>query len=120
MTTSQKYIYVLGDGNKIRERVEYYLLRNDLENLANVSKGISDAIQAIKSFSVSLMNAEVIMAGGDDILFRVEYTKYKNEHILQLSEIFQKTSGCSISFGTGESIEEAYINLRKSKSSKII
>lgn len=119
MTTLQKYIYVLGDGDKIRDRIEYSLLRNELEDLANVSKGISDAIQALKSFSVSLMDAEVIMAGGDDLLFRVEYKKYKYEHIQQLSEIFQKLSGCSISFGIGESVEEAYINLRKSKSSKV-
>src|SRR2546421_5047236 len=118
MTTLQKYIYVLGDGNKIRDHIEYYLLRNELENLANLSKGISNAIQALKSFAISLMDAEVIMAEGDDILFRVEYTKYKHEHIQQLSEIFQKTSSCSISFGIGESVEEAYINLRKSKSSK--
>ena len=119
MTTSINFIYVLGDGNKIREKIEYYLLRNELEDLAAISKGISDAIQALKSFAISTMDAEIIMAGGDDILFRVKYDKYKKEYISQLSEVFQKISSCSISFGTGESIEEAYISLRKSKSSKI-
>lgn len=111
------YIYVLGDGDKIRERVEYFLLSGEFEALADLSQGVTESINAIKSLAVSEMRAEVIMAGGDDILFRVEKTNYQEKQIRQLADFFRERTGNSFSFGVGTTVESAYINLRRAKSS---
>ena len=113
-----EYIYVLGDGDKIRENVEYYLLNNNLEGLSTFSQNLTVAINQMKEAATSKMNARVIMAGGDDILFCVPRGKYRHELIQQLQEAFYNTTGVTISFGVGKTIEMVYINLRKAKFSR--
>jgi hypothetical protein len=63
------------------------------------------------------MNADVIIAGGDDIFFIIDISKYQPERIKGLSSLFQSITGSTFSFGTGKSIEAAYVNLRRAKSS---
>ena len=112
-----EYLYVLGDGDKIRERVEHYLLSDEIEPLTKLSQAVTDAINAMKSSAISVMDAKIIMAGGDDILFRVDTKKYKQTHLQNFSEAFFRAVGCTFSFGVGKTIEDAYINLRRAKSS---
>ena len=120
MANEQKYIiYILGDGNKIRERIEKHLLSGELEALELLSHRLTEAITTIKLLSISTMDAKVVMAGGDDILLLVDRNKYSRELIQQLSDIFKKESGESISFGIGFTIETAYVNLRRAKSSSV-
>jgi hypothetical protein len=72
-----EYIYVLGDGDKIREKVENYLLNHNLEVLATFSRSLTNAISEIANLAISTMNAQVIVAGGDDILLLVPHNKYQ-------------------------------------------
>ena len=46
------YIYVLGDGDKVREHIEHYLLSNEVELLAKLSQGLANAINEIKSIAL--------------------------------------------------------------------
>src|SRR5712692_4033301 len=117
---STEYIYVLGDGDKIREKIEYYLLNHELESLKNFSQGLTSAIDEIKELATSTMNARIILAGGDDILFYVPHEKYRRELIERLQEVFYNISGVTISFGIGRTIETVYINLRRAKTAKDI
>jgi hypothetical protein len=71
----------------------------------------------MKSLAISMMEAEVLMAGGDDILLRVECKNYKRTHIEQLAELFQQKTGSTFSFGVGSTVESAYLNLRRAKAS---
>ena len=115
---SIEYLYVLGDGDKIREKVEFYLLNHDLESLSNFSQNLTIAINEIKEIAISTMNAQLILAGGDDILFYVSREKYRKELIQKLQHAFLNITGVTISFGVGKSIEATYINLRLAKTNK--
>ena len=113
-----KYFYVLGDGNNIRENVEFYLLNHDLESLTNFSQNLTIAINEIKEIAISTMSAQVILAGGDDILFYVPREKYRKELIQKLQQVFHNITGVTISFGVGKTIEAVYTNLRRAKTNK--
>lgn len=112
-----EYVYVLGDGDRIRERVEALLLKNDFEKLARLSQGLTDAINHMKLQAISMMDAEVIIAGGDDIFFRVARPCYRKLHLEELAEVFFEATGSSFSFGVGTNAESAYLNLRRAKAS---
>ncbi len=112
-----EYIYVLGDGDKIRERIEAHLLNNEIELLSEVSQSIIDAISEMVGFSSATMNAEKIMAGGDDLLLRIKKNLFKLEKLKTMIQIFQSKVGNQFSVGIGNTIESAYINLRRAKSS---
>lgn len=58
---------------------------------------------------------ELIFSGGDDICISVDAGAYRDDFIHQLMERFSTRTGGTISFGVGESIESAYINLRRAK-----
>lgn len=115
---STEYIYVLGDGDKIREKVEFYLFNHNLEALTSFSQSLTNAISELADLAVSTMNAKVIIAGGDDVLFLVPRKKYRRELIQKLQEAFRRTTGITISFGIGDTIEEVFINLRKAKTAE--
>ena len=115
---SAEYFYVLGDGNNIRENVEFYLLNHDLVSLTNFSQNLTIAINEIKEIAISTMSARVILAGGDDILFSVPREKYRKELIQKLQQVFLNITGVTISFGVGKTIEAVYINLRRAKTNK--
>lgn len=115
---SMEYFYVLGDGDKIREKIEFYLLNHNIESLSNFSQNLTIAINEIKEIAISTMSAQVILAGGDDILFYVPREKYRKELIQKLQEVFLNITGVTISFGVGKTIEAVYINLRRAKTNK--
>lgn len=115
---SIEYFYVLGDGNHIRENVEFYLLNHDLESLSKFSQSLTTAINELKEIAIFSMNAQVILAGGDDILLSVPREKYRKELIQKLQQVFLATTGITISFGVGNTIEAAYINLRRAKTNR--
>jgi hypothetical protein len=114
----EEYIFVLGDGDHVREQIEYHLFNHDLSLAAKLSQKLVEAISRIKATAISLMKAEVIIAGGDDILFKVRIEDYQTAHIQTLGTLFSHTVGSNISFGVGKTIETAYINLRKAKVSR--
>jgi len=111
------HIYILGDGDKIRERIESLLLNNRLEALTNLSRSLVEAVDAMKSLAIATMRATVIMAGGDDLFFSVEGKNYQRAYLKQLAEIFEKATGSTFSFGVGTTVESAYLNLRRAKAS---
>lgn len=113
-----EYVYALGDGNHIRENVEFYLLNHDLESLTKFSQNLTTAINELKELAISSMNAQIILAGGDDILLSVPREKYRKELIQELQQAFLAITGITISFGVGNTIEAAYINLRRAKTRK--
>ena len=57
-----------------------------------------------------------MFSGGDDICITVGASAYSEGLIREFMQQFNKRTGGSMSFGVGESIEAAYINLRRAKS----
>lgn len=117
MQTQLQVVYVLGDGDRVGERIEALLLADDLEALRLLSRQLSDAIAELARELEVRTGADVIVAGGDDLLALVPTHSYRRETLKELRELYRSKTGVSISFGTGYTIEAAYLNLRRAKSS---
>ena len=117
LKTQKTYLYLIGDGDDVRDRVEFYLLNSDLNALTHFSRNLVKAIDVVKEFAVSKMDAEVVYAAGDDVFFCVDKDRYQRTHLEDMMNIFLKIMGSTISFGVGESIEAAFLNLRRAKAS---
>ena len=111
------YIYVLGDGDKVRDIIENHLFSGNLDSLTRTSESLIEAILDIKNHAITTMKAEIIMAGGDDFFFRVVFDLYSKNHLIRMSDTFRDKTGIGFSFGVGTTIDSAYLNLRKAKAS---
>ena len=117
MAKDAGFLYIFGDGDRVREKLEGFLLNQDLESLGSLSRRLSEGIRLIGDELSLRMGAEVVMAGGDDILLRVPVSKYGRELLEEVVGIYMEQTGLSISFGVGPTLEQAYLNLRRAKSS---
>jgi hypothetical protein len=117
LQAQEQTVYILGDGDRVRERIEALLLAGDLEALRLLSQQLSNAIMRLAQELERTMAAEIIVSAGDDLLVRVPARVYNREALEELSELYKSSTGGSISFGAGFTIETAYLNLRRAKSS---
>jgi len=108
-------LYVLGDADRVREKVEAALFANDLAALTAFSQTLTQAVSTLVREMGERLGARTVMAGGDDVLFTVSDERFDLDVLHQLSKSFTDTTGCSISFGLGTSLETAYLNLRRAK-----
>ena len=109
------YLYVLGDADQVRRRIESLLLSNRLEVLKALSSSLTSAIQNLALEAQRSMKAEVVLCGGDETLFLVEPMSFSEKLIRSLMDEFFHATGVTISFGVGETIEKAYLNLARAK-----
>jgi CRISPR/Cas system-associated protein Cas10 (large subunit of type III CRISPR-Cas system) len=108
-------IYIIGDGDGIRRNIELYLLNSNFDRLSRFSASLINSIAEIANIASQTMDAKIIYAGGDDIFFTVDMNNYQEAIIKKLMAIFTESTGCTISFGVGETVKEAFINLRLAK-----
>jgi hypothetical protein len=103
----------------VREKVEAALFAGDLDRLSTFSRRLTEAISSMASQLKQEIGTQTVMAGGDDVLFTVEASRFALSTLEKAAATFSVESGCSMSFGVGFTLEDAYINLRKAKSSVI-
>lgn len=108
-------IYVIGDGDNIRQRIEREIFGGDLNACREVSNAISCAMERIKSVALSADGWDVVFCGGDDILLKVEAAAYSPDFIRQMMDEFSRASRSTICFGAARSLPAAYLNLRRAK-----
>ena len=110
-------LYILGDADRVRERLEGFLLSHDLESLGSLSRRLSEGIRLVGTELSLRMEAEIVMAGGDDILARVSVGLYDRKFLEEIATVYMEKTGLSMSFGVGPTLEQAYLNLRRAKAS---
>jgi len=115
MQTQEAKVFIFGDGDDIRHKVENYLFSADIASLSSFSQKLTATLNNIRKMLIEKFDAEIIVAGGDDIIFALEQENYKEQVIVKVQDYFNKQLGCTISFGIGENIENAYLNLLKAK-----
>ena len=115
MDYQRSKIYIIGDGDDIRLQLERYLFENEIVDLNAFSNSLNDAITRIKQKVISDLKAEIILAGGDDIIIQVDKNLYDQKYFLKVIDYFKEHTGCTMSFGVGKTIEIAYLNLMKAK-----
>ena len=108
-------LYILGDADRIREKVEASLFANDLAGLSTFSTNLTEAISRIVQRMNERLSATVIMAGGDDVFFIVAADRFNLSVLGEIASDFTKETGCTISFGVGASPDSAYLFLRHAK-----
>jgi len=108
-------LYIIGDGDNIRERMEALILNHRLGKASAFSKGVAVAIDSLREEAKKEMDANIIFAGGDDILFLTPSLRYNRSKLERIILLFEEITGATISFGVGSTIESAYINLRRAK-----
>ena len=108
-------LYIFGDADRVRQRVERALFSGDLVDLGKFSAALTAAIALIAQQLVERLSAVVVMAGGDDLLLTVAAENFDIGILEQLAHDFVDETGCTISFGVGTTVEEAYLHLRRAK-----
>lgn len=53
--------------------------------------------------------------GGDDICFVTAVASFREATLQALMDAFLQKTDCTISFGVGKNIEDAFLNLRRAK-----
>lgn len=117
MTTMTSGVYILGDVDRVRESVERHLLAGRLDELKQFSDTLTTALGVLAQRIHEVFCAEIIMAGGDDVLFYVPQDRVSKPDLETIAQQFASQSGCTISFGVAANITTAYVNLRRAKSS---
>jgi len=117
MTTMTSDLYILGDVDRVRERIERHLLAGKLDALKQFSDTLTAEVGALARRIHKAFSADIIMAGGDDVLFCVPQDRYSKTDLETIAQQFASESGCTISFGVAADITTAYVNLRRAKSS---
>jgi hypothetical protein len=109
------HIYVIGDGDKVRDRLDALLFAGQMESLKQLSTSISEAVFAFARDAVASMGGDIVVAGGDDILLRVPPGTFDSDVLESLRRAFEQQTGGSFSIGAAPEIETAYLNLRRAK-----
>lgn len=108
-------LYILGDADRVRERIELHLLVGRLNLLRQFSDSLTCAINALSRRVHEAFSGELIIAGGDDVIFCVPRDRFCRAKLETIAKQFALESGCTISFGVASDIPTAYVNLRRAK-----
>ncbi len=108
-------MYAYFDGDGIGDSIELLLLNGDIEKARILSSNLNDAIYQLKKEISLLLNIEVILFGGDDLLIYYDYIKTDLEIIIEARNNYFNCCGHYISCGCGNTITLAMENLRKAK-----
>ena len=115
-TTMTSGLYILGDADRVRERIELHLFAGRLNVLRQFSDSLTAAIDALTRRIHKAFSGDVIIAGGDDVIFCVPEDRFSKAELETIAKQFASESGCTISFGVATDITTAYVNLRRAKS----
>jgi hypothetical protein len=108
--------FILGDADRVRERIERHLLAGSFDALEELSRTLTVAIGALAQRIRDAYSAQIIMAGGDDVLLRLSKDRFSKADLEAIARQFASECGCTISFGVGADVTTAYVNLRRAKS----
>jgi hypothetical protein len=117
MKEATNVAYIFGDGDRVRERLDGFLFNHELNALSQLSKRLEQAVRTLAQRLQATMAAETIVAGGDDLIVRIPIDRYRRDELEGLAMMYQEQTGATISFGVAPTIEGAYLNLRRAKSS---
>src|SRR5688572_6226530 len=103
------------DIDRVGDRLELYLLREDIQNAKAFQNELQLAMEWLRHALTVELGCDLLYSGCDDVLFRIETAAYCHDEIEQLREQFATRTGCTLSYGFGHTIGEALSNLRVAK-----
>ena len=111
-------LFLLGDADNVRKKMQGLLLSGNLDALKALSSALSRHVAELSSLIENSFAADIVFCGGDELLARVEYDKFNEGRLRELTAGFKEKTGITISFGVGRSVEEAFTNLSRAKSAE--
>jgi hypothetical protein len=108
-------LYIIGDGNHTRRRIDFLLLTDRLDELTKFSENLKTAISSMKEIFEGEMHGRCIVAAGDDLVVELEAECFSPSVLRKLESLYRERTGCTIAFGYGESIGAAILDLRLKK-----
>jgi len=113
VTNNAVYVHLDGDG--IGDRLELLLIDGDIVGARSFSKSVSDTIAEVCASIEAVDGAQIVLAGGDDIIASIPSKSWDLKKIEEIRMRFVNKTGCTLSCGVGTSIQTALNNLRRAK-----
>jgi len=107
--------YAFFDGDNVGNTIENLLSNGRIAEATHLSESIKLSIFQIELFVKSVENAEVIIAGGDDVLIKYDSQKCNLELLQNILSLFTNQTGLSMSCGVGDNVSQSIDNLAKVK-----
>jgi hypothetical protein len=105
-------MYAFFDGDSIGDKMEIMLLENRLTEAAEFSEKLENAMSQLDEIVKSQEGVEIIILGGDDLLFKYQDdSKNILEYLEKIRSEFHRITGSTMSCGVGETVRESVINL---------
>jgi hypothetical protein len=111
-----RYLFLLGDADNVRKRIQGLLLSGDLDALRSLSSSLTRHITELGALAEDTLGADIVFCGGDELLAKVELDNFDERKLREIMAIFSKNTGVTISFGVGLNTEEVFVNLARAKS----
>jgi hypothetical protein len=108
-------IFAHFDGDDVGPGLELLLLDDLIDEARAYSEGVNKGIAALLEIVSARPAADVIIAGGDDLVVCWPQESIETEQIEKMRHTFFTESGRTISAGVGSSLSEASANLRRAK-----
>lgn len=103
------------DGDNVSSALELFLLNGNMAGAREYSESLSRASALIRAHLEADQNAEIILAGGDDLVVRLQCESAALEIIERIRKAYSDECGRTISAGVGSDSREAAMNLRLAK-----
>lgn len=111
----KKARYAFFDGDNVGNTIENLLSNGKIAEARYLSESIKIAIFQIELFINYVESAEIIIAGGDDVLIRYDPGRCNSTFLEDISNLFSEQTGLSISCGVGNNVSQAIDNLTNAK-----
>lgn len=109
-------MYAFFDGDSIGDKMEIMLLENRLTEAAEFSEKLESAMFRLGQITRSQDGIEVIILGGDDLLFKYEDNSENISDFLEkIRSEFLRITGSTMSCGVGKTVRESVLNLYLAK-----
>ena len=108
-------MYAFLDGDDVSNAIEILLIENKVSEAIELSENIKTAFSEIEKLLKSKLEIEIIIIGGDDLLFQYNSNRYDINLIEEVRNTFTNKTGISMSCGIGENIQKSIQNLYLAK-----
>ena len=113
--TRKDLSYIFLDGDSIGDKVELYLLNEDIGGAVLLQSAIQSTMQVLRAQITENEEFEMLMYGCDELLFSARTSSINTIFLDEIRKVFYYRTGCTMSGGIGTSLRQALENLRRAK-----
>lgn len=112
-----KYKFIRIDCDNVGDKIELCLYELNTDKAQSLNNLIRQSISELSDKLRTLLNSEILLVGPDDILLKIETSKFDLDILKKIKEDFSNKTGITLSIGIGDDIIGAMRNLDIAKKS---